>query len=745
MPEGIERPAVTMQNRATFEAIKTDDPDLFVVGIGGHLGTRQRPAVENLVQRCRDTGKTKVIFEISHLESLAGSVATILGDFSADMHEAGHAPWFVGASPVVQSFLTARFERHAPRFAPDLESARAFLDGDVAAAQTAPAAKKPDSGGKDTNPVVGKTPRASRTKTGKAESEEPAPSKGTSSSRVADGPPLEVVDLSTASALRARPAGPPRRRSHMTLADAQPLLQEIVQLEETLPVLEGLLTGADLAAVCHLFCLDGDRLCEVPSDHASGKLWLPANGAISSLVRQRGGPVDLVDFADLELEEQEAEVVATLNAQLVAPIFVNEDMSAVFFVRQEQAGREYLPSEELAIDLLARQFGQWFAYGLAEREREDTEAERKLKAQVRRQRAVFRIARELHGIDNADQLVSRLLIALIGELGVSGAVFLELEGDTLVPRHTYGIDEANLGIYTVLRPERLSSSPKVLAPADADPAVWGEAARHLRRAGLDLLAPLCGRDFLLGVIGLSSRRSKDNGKFDPEYLEAVLHQAGMAAQRVRTVRSLEEHTLRIARTLMGLVDRRLGRGTTGEADLVSWYVSRLADRLNYDEAERRDLLYGAVLRDVGMIEISDLVLRSPRSLTDEEWKLIHRHPIVGADILRGMGFDDVTVDVVLHHHERFNGNGYPHGLRGQAIPMGARIVAVVESYVAMLHDTPYRTALCPAEARGVLEENWEMRYDPEVIRAFVEVIRTEPDPTVEHAVETLLAVGGTVE
>ncbi len=146
-----------------------------------------------------------------------------------------------------------------------------------------------------------------------------------------------------------------------------------------------------------------------------------------------------------------------------------------------------------------------------------------------------------------------------------------------------------------------------------------------------------------------------------------------------------------------------------------------------------------------MIEISDLVLRSPRSLTDEEWKLIHRHPIVGADILRGMGFDDVTVDVVLHHHERFNGNGYPHGLRGQAIPMGARIVAVVESYVAMLHDTPYRTALCPAEARGVLEENWEMRYDPEVIRAFVEVIRTEPDPTVEHAVETLLAVGGTVE
>jgi HD-GYP domain-containing protein (c-di-GMP phosphodiesterase class II) len=99
----------------------------------------------------------------------------------------------------------------------------------------------------------------------------------------------------------------------------------------------------------------------------------------------------------------------------------------------------------------------------------------------------------------------------------------------------------------------------------------------------------------------------------------------------------------------------------------------------------------------------------------------------------------VTEDVVLHHHERFNGSGYPHGLREHAIPLGARIVSVVESYVAMLQEAPYRTALSPIEALEVLEENWEMRYDPEVVRAFADLVRSEPDPIVEHAVEALLA------
>ena len=98
-----------MQLRASFQSVKTDDPELFVVKVSGHLGTRERKAVEDLVRRCRELDKSKVVFDFTAIESLGGSVAKVLGDFSRDLAVAGHPLWFVGASPVEQSFLTARF------------------------------------------------------------------------------------------------------------------------------------------------------------------------------------------------------------------------------------------------------------------------------------------------------------------------------------------------------------------------------------------------------------------------------------------------------------------------------------------------------------------------------------------------------------------------------------------------------------------------------------------------------------
>jgi HD-GYP domain-containing protein (c-di-GMP phosphodiesterase class II) len=139
----------------------------------------------------------------------------------------------------------------------------------------------------------------------------------------------------------------------------------------------------------------------------------------------------------------------------------------------------------------------------------------------------------------------------------------------------------------------------------------------------------------------------------------------------------------------------------------------------------RDLLYGTVLRDIGMIKVSDLIVRSPRELMPEEWGIIKRHPSDGAKMLRDMKFAEHAVNIVLHHHERFNGEGYPNGTQGQDLPLGARIVSVVESYAAMLQERPTRPALTREEAVNTLKENWGMRYDPDVVRCFVEVIEDE--------------------
>jgi len=136
-------------------------------------------------------------------------------------------------------------------------------------------------------------------------------------------------------------------------------------------------------------------------------------------------------------------------------------------------------------------------------------------------------------------------------------------------------------------------------------------------------------------------------------------------------------------------------------------------------------VYGAVLRDVGMLRIDQAILGSSGQLSADEWEDVRKHTLEGATIMRQMRFSEAAVEVVLHHHEAYNGEGYPMGLRGRAIPLGARIVTVAESYVKMTINRPYRKALGRVEALESLAENWGLRYDPLVVDALVRVVNRE--------------------
>jgi HD-GYP domain-containing protein (c-di-GMP phosphodiesterase class II) len=208
-----------------------------------------------------------------------------------------------------------------------------------------------------------------------------------------------------------------------------------------------------------------------------------------------------------------------------------------------------------------------------------------------------------------------------------------------------------------------------------------------------------------------------------DFLRILVNQAAIAYESTARVEEENERTLGVVRTLISLIEENtLGRGNT---KLVSNYVYALSLRAHYPEEHVRDLMYGTVLRDIGMIKVSDLIVRSPRELMPEEWEVIKHHPSDGAEMLRKMNFSDHAVNVVLCHHERFNGEGYPRGVQGHDIPLGARIVSVVESYAAMLQVRPTRPALTQEEALNTLRENWGMRYDPDVVKQFIELVEDE--------------------
>jgi HD-GYP domain-containing protein (c-di-GMP phosphodiesterase class II) len=202
-----------------------------------------------------------------------------------------------------------------------------------------------------------------------------------------------------------------------------------------------------------------------------------------------------------------------------------------------------------------------------------------------------------------------------------------------------------------------------------------------------------------------------------------MNQVAISYEKTKRLEQESERTLGLVHTLISLIEENtLGRGTT---DLVANYTYALASRLQYPKEYLKDLMFGTVLRDIGMIKVSDLIVRSPRELVKEEWEIIKRHPSEGAEMLKKMRFSKHTTDIVLYHHERFNGEGYPAGLEGTNIPLGARIVSLTESYAAMLRDRPNRPALKEEEALNTLRENWGLRYDPEVVKHFVALVEEE--------------------
>ena len=128
-----------MQPRANFELIQAPDPEIFAIKISGHLTPRQKGVVEQLLTKCRETGKNKVLFDFTDLESLGGGVAHMLGDFAAELGKEGNPPYFVGARGIVVKFLNARFSEGEPSLASTIEEAMLAMGGGAAAA----AAKKP--------------------------------------------------------------------------------------------------------------------------------------------------------------------------------------------------------------------------------------------------------------------------------------------------------------------------------------------------------------------------------------------------------------------------------------------------------------------------------------------------------------------------------------------------------------------------------------------------------------------------
>jgi putative two-component system response regulator len=170
---------------------------------------------------------------------------------------------------------------------------------------------------------------------------------------------------------------------------------------------------------------------------------------------------------------------------------------------------------------------------------------------------------------------------------------------------------------------------------------------------------------------------------------------------------------------------------------VAIYAQRLARHLGWSRRTARNLALAGLVHDLGKTWIETGILHKESALSTDEWHEMNRHPRIAARMLQAYGMPEIIVTTVLHHHERFDGHGYPDGLAGQTIPLGARILTIADVFDALTSARSYKEPMLPAEACDRIVSGAGVQFDPEIAAAFVQFVSAQPDFLLPVRVEPL--------
>lgn len=208
-------------------------------------------------------------------------------------------------------------------------------------------------------------------------------------------------------------------------------------------------------------------------------------------------------------------------------------------------------------------------------------------------------------------------------------------------------------------------------------------------------------------------------RHEKEVAELKIKEEKMEQQRKQS----EEMTMLLIKTLSDTIEAK-DEYTIGHSKRVSEYAALIADKMGISEEEISKIKYAATLHDIGKIGVPDTVLNKPSKLSDEEYEIIKTHSTIGADILKNIDMISYTADIARHHHERYDGKGYPDGLSANENSLGARIVAVADAFDAMNSKRIYRNPLSREIIINEIEKNKGFQFDPDVADAFIDLLNS---------------------
>ncbi len=264
-----------------------------------------------------------------------------------------------------------------------------------------------------------------------------------------------------------------------------------------------------------------------------------------------------------------------------------------------------------------------------------------------------------------------------------------------------------------------NSSPVTIKRNSAEDA--GDEGEIRYEANI-VCVPVVVKNKIKGVLGVADK--SDVQSIDPEdvfLLENVAGQIAICVENLELNKSIEETYYNTLVMLARIVEAK-DVCSAGHLERVSRYIQMIVEKMDIDEETKSILMDGALLHDLGKVGIEDAILKKNGALTPGEYETMKQHSIIGENILKPLRSMSKLSALVRHHHELYDGTGYPDGLKGENIPLAARILTIADIYDAITTDRPYRKALSKEEAIKTIKSYAGNKLDPKIVEIFIEVI-----------------------
>jgi anti-anti-sigma regulatory factor len=741
-----------------FKSLKLPSPDLFGVSLSGSVGRGDRDRLKELADKCLKHGKTNVLLDLSELGSMGGGGARMIAELQERLEEAQGGALIAGAGPTVQRFLDQKLQDRPLTYYASVREALQHLGVAAACLDDAPAEVKPREAASGlASPDGGEGEPVGH----QAEDlPEGMPEDAVEVGAVAffeddDEAELQGLDQDPAPQADDDPAdqaagspGLDNLLDEFTVAESRSGRRKdhhFASLSETLEIvanwsgrsspprfaeaLKNLLFSQGLAEDVTLLTAQAGLL--VSSD---GYKEIPLDGSLALQVEELHRPVTMLDLNDDELCEEEISLLEIVNPDMIIPVLRRDVLTFLIMVKKGGEDRDFSVPEAFAFELLQQiledvEEAKLAAARLdrATREQRQTQDGQKTQPVTPAGEGGFlegillRMALDLPEADDLPHFWRLFAHHLQPEMELEEMAFLAANRPR--PQIMLGGDNSLLEVdCSDQRLVKFFQGMEMPVHVDNLPGTFAELQADLRERRVRWIIPLRYESDYLGVLFVNGTIKQ--GRPLSGRLQTPFNLAGRLLARFEVQNDDADIFLDLILRIMSGREKRV----TGSDSMIKAMVQQLsclAEEMGFPPDQKRDLIYGCLLRDIGLVEKDDTLMGSPADMTPAQWKTYRNHPSEGAALLASLQLSQTVLEVVKCHHERFNGEGFPAGLSGRDIPLAARVVTVVENYVAMITGAGGLEPRTPAQAAQVLRENLGDRYDPDIVGIFLSTIKTQ--------------------